>query len=435
MNAKALRGLGAPLAAALLIAIGACSGGTQHGALVPDAGGNAAAPFAMAAPPVTAPVTIPYPYTSKYTTQTWTGPTANPVVSSGRDDGVTTVKFALDKKTGIYDVLETIASKLGYKEVLNSAISFPKFEGGTAQIILSDNYSYVQGGLTQTGLDTYPQTQDSINFPLTPGRRWSAAAMHLSSYGIVLGGKGGFAENSSTNEAADGGYTSQVSFSSTHGAANQDNYASTTDVRLGGPSTYRLSEPAAGYNTLTQTFALPANGKIAVTSSGKPPIPFKAGTVRVKTWYPRGGGSLPRPLYADNWRVAGSATMPAQCGKRQGQASTKVVETSWNIDPVQGFDDSYTALYYLTSLAKGQYWFACIVENYTNENWANGWVMSSGNWGGPYSKTVGTEVLLATGAKPSADALRTVSAMHVLEFVPPALEHVRLARLGIRKLP
>ncbi|HTU80868.1 MAG TPA: hypothetical protein VMF61_01985 [Candidatus Acidoferrales bacterium] len=419
------------VAAALVLA--ACSGGlASHGAGVMPASPNfQGAPFAKATPPVTAPVTIPYPYTNTSTTQTWASPTSKPKTKTTKETGLTTVKFALDKKTGVYDVLETIKSSLKYTEALNSAITFPQFEGGTAQIILSDNYSFVQGTFTQTGLDTYPESQDSFNFPLKPGRTWSAAAAHLSSYGVVVTGKGAFAQNVSTNEAADGTYTQQNSSSSTKGGTNQDNSASTIAVNAFGPSVYTYSAPAAGFNTLTQSFALPSNGTIAVTSSGKRPIPVKPGTVQVKDWYP-GKGGLPKPLYRDNFMVVGSSAMPGSCGKRKGQPATQVVEQFFNADPVQGFVDTYTADYYMASLAKNQFWFACIVENYTNTNYANG-LLGTGSWGGPTSKTVGTEVLLATGAKPKADAVAGFPSMHVLEFVPPALAHLRLEALGLRQ--
>ncbi len=401
-----------PLLALLVsTAFVACSQTAQSGG-----GGNGGAlPMAVraaATPPVTAPVRIPYPYVNRSTTTTYPGPSAAPKTTTSTDRGTTIVQFFRDKRTGVYDVPETIKSKLGYTEVLNSAIAFPSsYKGGTAQIILSDNLIYTAGPFVETGLDTYPNGQDSIEFPLTTGRRWSAAADHLSSTNQTLTGTGAFSENTSVNVDADGQYTGQTSFSSTSKRfANQDNYASTTAVVRGAPSTFTLSMRAAGFNELTQRFALPSGGKILVKSSGKNPLPVRKGTVRVPDWYP-GGGSLPGPLYFDNFRVTGPATMPSSCKSRAGSASTQVVETFGDLDPVQGFYDTYTATYYMAQLATGQYWFACIIEAYENDTYANGWAFSAGNWGGLSSKQVGTETLIAanvSAASVSPSALRSV---------------------------
>jgi len=81
------------------------------------------------------------------------------------------------------------------------------------------------------------------------------------------------------------------------------------------------------------------------------------------------------------------------------------VEDFANLDPVQGFYNTYTANYFLARLAKGQYWFACIVEAYKNRTYANGWAMSAGNWGGLSSEQVGTEILIASGVKSPSDAV------------------------------
>jgi hypothetical protein len=388
--------------------------------------------MAAATPPVTAPVTIPYPFTNTWKTTTWSGPTAKPKTKPGSEAGKIVVKFSLDAKTGVYLVPETIASNAGYTEVLNSAITFPSLKSGTAQIILSDNYSYVQGPYTETGLDTYPQTQNSFDFPLTKGRTWSAAAAHVSSDNQVQTGSGAFQEIDSMNVAADGGYTGQTSFSSTKGSANQDNYASTTSVSQSNPSAFTLSETAAGFNTLTQTFGIPSGASITVASSGKKPVPFTTGKVRVPNWYPN--GALPAALYSDNYKVTGTATMPSTCGKQwNGKPSTAVAETFASIDPVQGTLDTEATTYYLATLATGQYWFACIVENYTNDTYANGWVMGSGNWGGLTSEQVGTEILIATGAKPAASNLRSLSALHVLAIVSPVAARERMMGLKVTR--
>lgn len=385
-----------------LAAVAACSSHVQNGGTdaLPALTQNARTVTPNATPPVTAPVTIPYAYVNTPT---------NP--SSSVDSGTTTVKFILDSKTGVYDVPEIIKSKLGYSEVLNSAVAFPaKYKRGTAQIILSDNFTYVAGSTTQTGMDTYPQGQNSIDFPLTTGRKWSAAANHLSYTNLAVGGKSPLAQNNSVNEAADGTYSSQTSFSSTKGGANQDNYAAATAVSLSAPSTYSISMRAAGFNTLTQSFALPSAGSIAVTNSGKAPVPAKLGTVMVKDWYP-GGSALPKALYSDDWKVTGTVTTPTTCKARGGQSATQVVETFANLDPVQGFYDTYTATYYLMPLGAGQYWFACIIENYTNNTYANGWVMNKGHSGKLIKTTGGTETLIAksVSAKALRDNLRGLS--------------------------
>ncbi|MBV8198086.1 MAG: hypothetical protein JO263_08120 [Candidatus Eremiobacteraeota bacterium] len=386
-------------ASALAIAVAACSGHTGY---APLPGGmqapahNGPFPASTATPPVTAPVLIAYPYTNNWTTRTWAGPTASPTAVPGSDAGRITVKFRIDKKTGVYDVVERIKSRTaGSLEVLNSAIAFARHGGGIAQIILSDNFTFTAGALTETGMDSYPNGQNSIDFPLTTGSRWSAAAAHTSYVNIQESGSNPFAENTSFTEARDGTYHGQTSFSSVKGQHNQDNYASTTRVLLGAPSIYRLSERAAGYNRLTQVFELPKAGVIDVRSLGREPLPFKRGTVEVPDWYP-GGGPLPKTLYADDFRVAGPADMPPDCRSRRDEPSTKVVEKFANLDPVQGFYNTYTADYYLRQLAPNQYWFACIVETYTNDTYANGWVMSGGNWGGLTSEQIGTEVLIAT---------------------------------------
>lgn len=378
-----------------------------------------------ASPPVTAPVKIPYPYLNKSTTTTYSGPSSKPKTSTSTDKGTIIVEFFLDKKTGVYDVLEKINSKLGYTEELDSAIAFPSsYKGGTAQIILSDNFTYTAGPFVETGLDTYPKGQNSIDFPLTTGRKWSAAAAHLSSTNQTLTGTGAFSENSSVNVAADGTYTGQSSFSSTSKLyANQDNYASTTAVVQGGPSTFTLSMRAAGFNQLTQSFALPSGGKIVVRSTGKKPLPVKRGSTKVPDWYPA-GGSLPNPLYFDNFSVAGSATMPATCKARAGSASTKVVESFGSLDPVQGFYDTYTATYYMAPLATGQYWFACIVEAYENDTYANGWVFSAGKWGGLTSKVIGTETLIAAKISTPAISPSAIGAVPVIAFPTIALREI-----------
>jgi hypothetical protein len=405
------------LVVGLLAGVVACSGHqtTGTGALPGVGQVPRNAPLTSPTPPVTAPVTIPYPYTNNWTTTTWAGATAKPVMQKGSDTGTTTVKFALDKKTGVYDVLEIIKSQSGYKEVLNSAIGFPHHKGGVAQFILSDDYTYVQGPFTETGMDTYPKGQNSFDFPLTTGRRWSAAAAHTSYVNQLLSGKGEYAENTSYTEAADGTYSGQTSFSMLRKAKNQDNYASTTEVALDNASLYTLSERAGGFNKLTQTFELPTSGVIDVKSSGKPPLPVKRGTVDVSDWYP-GRGALPSTLYSDDFQVIGPATMPSSCGARSGQASTQVVERFANLDPVQGFNNTYRADYYLAKLAKGQYWFACIVEQYTNKTYANGWAMSAGEWGKLSYRQVGTEILIASGAKSKSPAI--AQEMTVLPALP-----------------
>ena len=179
---------------------------------------------------------------------------------------------------------------------------------------------------------------------------------------------------------------------------------------------------------MTQTFGLPSGASIDVVSSGKKPVPFKTGKVRVPNWYPN--GSLPAALYSDDYKVTGTATMPSDCGNKwSGQSSTAVTENFSDLDPVQGTLDTDSTTYYLTSLATGQYWFACIVENYTNATYANGWVMGSGNWGGLSSQQVGTEILIASGAKPAESDLKSISALHVLAIVSPIAARERMTGL------
>jgi hypothetical protein len=414
-------------AVGLLAAIAGCSSGGTTGAgtlpgFAPSSGHLA--PQESPTPPVSAPVTIPYPYTNTWTTTTWTGPTAKPVMTKGRDDGTTTVEFTLDRNTGTYDVIETIKSLTGYTEVLNSAIGFLDHAGGIAQIILSDNYSYVDGPFVETGMDTYPTGENSFDFPLVSGRTWSAAARHVSYVNQHQSGQNAFSENTSYTEAADGTYRGQTSFSEIHGKKNQDNYASTTSVALKAPSVYILSERAGGYNQLTQTFELPNANHIEVVSSGKKPLPFKPGRVEVPDWYP-GHGPLPSALYSDNFHVVGLAREPASCGKRAGELSSEVIEEFANVDPVQGFYNTYQATYYLSKLAKGQYWFSCIVERYVNAAYANDWVMSAGDWGKLSSRQIGTEILIARGAEGDARMLpQAMGGVQILTF-PPALFHPR----------
>jgi hypothetical protein len=161
---------------------------------------------------------------------------------------------------------------------------------------------------------------------------------------------------------------------------------------------------------------MPRGGNIDVRSKGRNPLPFPPGTVEVPDWYP-GGGALPSTFYSDNFYVRGEATMPATCRTRAGQHSTEVIERFANLDPVQGFYNTYTTEYYLSSLAKGQYWFACIVENYTNRTYANGWAMSAGDWGGLSSRQVGLEVLVATKLRYPPGAISpAVAALPALTF-------------------
>jgi hypothetical protein len=433
MFRKAYGALAAAAVAAAFLGAAGCSAGARSGAtMLPNAGGAAAiAPQAKPTPPVTAPVRIPYPYTNTYTTTTWSSAHAAPKRTTGSDTGTTTVKFVRDKKTGIYLVPETIVSNLGYKEVLNSAVGFLRLpSGGIAQVILSDNYTYTQGKFRETGMDTYPQGEAAPDFPLTTGRTWSGAANHTSFYNEVLTGAGAFEENVSSNVSSNGTYTGQTSFSSTKGVANQDNYASTTNVTLNGSSTYTLAEPARRYNLLTQVFSPPNGHKQTVTTYGVEPLPYKPGTVVLPSWYNL--TTLNNVFYADNWQVIGPATMPSDCGSRTGQAATEVDETSYDVDPVQGTNNDYTAKYYMASLATGQYWFACIVENYTNTTFANGWVMGAGHWGTPSSRQVGKEVLIAQGATPPARALAGVHGLQALSFITPVRMRAQVARLGLR---
>jgi hypothetical protein len=419
------------LAAGTLLAGTAACGAAQPatgGAVPGGAMPMAARPLAAVTPPVTAPVTIPYPFTNTWKTTTWSGPSAKPKTKPGSESGKIVVKFTVDTKTGVYFVPETIDSNAGYTEVLNSAITFPPYKRGTAQIILSDNFSYVQGPYTETGLDTYPQTQNSFDFPLKTGRTWSAAAAHVSSDNQTQTGSQSFQEIDSSNVAANGEYTGQTSFSSTNGSTNQDNYASTTSVSQSKPSVFTLSETAAGFNTLTQTFGIPTGAAIDVVSSGKKPVPFKTGKVRVPDWYPN--GTLPAALYSDDYKVTGPATMPSECGKKwNGKPSTAVAENFSDLDPVGGTLDTDATTYYLTALAPGQYWFACIVENYTNDTYAGGWAMGPGNWGGLSSQQIGTEILIASGAKPAASDLRNIAALHVLAIVSPLAARERMMGL------
>lgn len=410
---------GSFLAGAILIASAACSSRTgTGGSPLPgvDQAASRVAPMAKSTPPVTAPVTIPYHYTNNWITKTWAGPGSKPVSSPGSDDGATLVKFAINPKTGTYDVLEKIKSKTGYVEDLDSAIGFLRHRGGIAQIILSDDYTLVEGPFSETGMDTYPNGENSFDFPLTTGRRWSAAAAHTSSLNESQSGKGSFDENIATSEAADGTYRGQTSFSSLGHKKIEDNYASTTDVDLDRASAYTLAERAAGYHKLTQVFELPQAGRIDVRSEGREPLPVKPGTVKVPDWYPA-SGHLPSTLYSDDFNVVGPATMPGSCRTRRGQSSTEVVERFANLDPVQGFYNTYVTEYYLASLGQGQYWFACIVENYRNETYANAWAMSAGHWGGLSSRQVGTEILIATKLRyPSGGMSPAIAALPALTF-------------------
>jgi hypothetical protein len=410
---------GASIAAGLLVGIAACSGHTSTGtgaipALNPPFQ-NPAMVKTLATPPITAPVKIPYPYTNKWITRTWAHPTSSPKTSTGTDTGVTTVDFALDKKTGIYDVLETIKSKLGYTEALDSAIGFLKHKKGIAQIILSDDYTYVDGSFTETGMDEYPSGENSFDFPLTTGLKWSGAAHHTSYVNEELSGKGAFAENTAYTESSDGTYEGQTSYSSLIGSGIQDNYASTTRVLETKPSIYTLSERAAGFHRLKQSFELPSSGFIDVLSAGHKPLPVKPGTVKVPDWYP-GKSSLPSPLYYDRFDVVGAAKMPSSCGSRSGKPSTEVVESNFDVDPVQGLYNTYTAYYYLAQLAKGQYWFACIVEKYINRTYANDWAMSTGDWGGLTYQQIGTEVLVASGASQALHVAPEMASLPELTF-------------------
>ncbi|HZV76234.1 MAG TPA: hypothetical protein VFF63_00590 [Candidatus Babeliales bacterium] len=415
-----VRASGAVVVAALFIGIAACSSRTSGGSapLPPMGQGPFAreiAPNATPTPPITAPVTIDYPYTNTWTTKTWSGPTAKPSSAPGSDTGVIAVKFALNRKTGIYDVLETIKSKLGYVEELDSAIGFLRHGSGIAQIILSDDYSYVDGPFLETGMDTYPYGQNSFDFPLTKGNKWSAAAGHTSYYNEHQSGKGSFSENVAFTEAADGTYAGQTSFSSLGHNKIQDNYDSTTNVAIKRPSVYTLSERAAGYNKLKQIFELPSHGYIEVQSKGQKPLPIGPGTVKVPDWYP-GHGALPKVFYSDDFSVTGSATMPSSCGSWKGKSSSEVIERFANLDPVQGFYNTYTTWYYLTQLKTGQFWFACILEKYENDTFANDWVMSAGDWGKLSSEQVGAEALIASPLKSDARSIGPDAALPVLTF-------------------
>ena len=242
------------LAAGTLLAGTAACGGSQQaagGALPGGATPSIAHPMAAATPPVTAPVTIPYPYTNTWKTTTWSGPSAKPKTKPGSESGKIVVKFTVDKKTGVYFVPETIDSNAGYTEVLNSAITFPPYKKGTAQIILSDNFSYVQGPYTETGLDTYPQTPELVRLSAderTQVERRSGARVVRQSDADRLSNrsKRSILRTSPPTGSTPGKPRSRV--------RRVRRIRITTprrpSVSQSNPSSFTLSEPAAGFNTL-----------------------------------------------------------------------------------------------------------------------------------------------------------------------------------------
>ncbi len=63
-------------------------------------------------------------------------------------------------------MLERIKSKSGYVENLDSAIAFAPYHGssGIAQIILSDDYTFVEGSFNETGWTRIPRVKTPLTF-------------------------------------------------------------------------------------------------------------------------------------------------------------------------------------------------------------------------------------------------------------------------------
>ncbi|HTU80867.1 MAG TPA: hypothetical protein VMF61_01980 [Candidatus Acidoferrales bacterium] len=398
------------LAFALVPACAACAG-----ALAPHAASGVLPGGISALPP---PVSVRYDFSERYELELWTGPTAHPIDAYGGNAGSVEVAFAKDARANRYDVREQIRQVNG-NESWRGTVSFANAGGAVAQVLESDESTTVAAHRRQTALDTFPSGRIVFEYPPSYGLKWDAAARDLSSYAIVQTQPGAFAQTGSADSAPDGTYTSQTNYSSTRGAANRDDYAATTAVSLFGPSVFRLSERAAGFNPLTQTFALPAGGAIAVTSSGKPPLPVRPGRIRIKSWYPLGGGAFPRPLYRDRFRVRGKIAIPAFCGRRKGETATRVDETSYDVDPVQGTVSVYAAVYLLTPLGSDRYLIACVAENYTDGTYANGRALGGGSWGRMTRLQTGTAVAVAHDVESSDGALRAIAPLRVLEVVPP----------------
>jgi hypothetical protein len=312
--------------------------------------------------------TIHYTYWERYDLDIWTGPTSNPIQAYGGNGGVIDVSVARHAD-GTYDEIQR-ERYVGGSGTLDSTYRLMRAGNRTMQVLVAQASTLRSPGISQQTTDTYPNLRAAFLLPLMPHDVWSATARDLSSRSIVETSPSPASEQETADRREDGTYDSKVSAS---------DFTSATYVRRFSASAYRLSEN--GYNTLTQTFALPVKGIIDVASSGNPPLPVKPGTVRIKSWYPYNGGALTQPLLRDRFHVIGSVKIPAVCRRRVNQPATRINEEGYSVDPVRGTASAFVTAYFLTPLSKRTQMIACVVEQYVEGVWANGWAMSAGDWG------------------------------------------------------
>jgi hypothetical protein len=414
------------------VAVAACSSvGTQPSApsALPDAGQNSTAavretasglllrppgPYTSATPPFKPGETLTYAWNRSDTVTRWSGPTAAP--SPGPTNTATATfiyKFSVDKKTGIYTEITTDKTSTGEKAKQSTLFGFVASGSQITQVDYSSKVAETlnSGALEYSALTTYPQGATAFVYPATSGSSWSGAAASIASYSETQTGSGGYSENGSSTNGADGSYIAQDQVAN---YGSYGGYAEQYDFAFGSPATYVLSLPGLGVNPETWKFAAVKNKHIPVTASGTAPLPFPTGTTQVPDWYP-GGGALPDPAYADNYTVPGTVNMPSACGKLSGEKATDVNEAYWDLDPILGIYETNAMDYYLDSTNTT----VCMVQALQDTMYSNGNAWESlGAWGGPWYQLNYNAAWVLTSKKSATRALaRELNAMPVVLHV------------------
>jgi len=344
-----------------------------------------------ASAPATSNATVRYTFADRYDLELWAGPTSCPIDAYGGNGGSVDVTVARSAD-GSFDVRQHVREVDG-EGTLDSSYRVVRAGNRLYEVLASQSQAFGSTGLTQRTTDAYPLGRIAFALPLAPRESWSAATRDLTSLTLLETSPTPFRAHETADRSRDGSYIAAV---------NATNFASTSDVRLTSASTYRLSE--AGYNPLVQRFALPVDGRIAVTSSGNPPLPVAPGTVHITSWYPYAGGALTHPLLRDAFRVFGLTKVPSLCGRRARQNATRVDEDGYAVDPIGGTAWAFATDYFLTPDGNGTQLVACVVEQYASGVWANGWAMSAGSWGKLTRLQSGNRVYIADDVPPGARA-------------------------------
>ena len=166
------------------------------------------------------PATIRYTYAERFELEIWTGPSSTPIDAYGGNGGDVLVSIA-KTGNGSYAVNQRLHDANG-TGTLDSTYALVRRGNRTAQTLLADIETFRSKGFSQRTIDTYPAGKIAFMVPLVPHDNWNGTARDLSSASTVQTIPSPFAEQESTDTAADGSYTSQTSATG---------FASTTDMR------------------------------------------------------------------------------------------------------------------------------------------------------------------------------------------------------------